>query len=301
MTQLVDMKDTLQKFYTKNEYWVTPLLKAITGFLCFFMIKIHMGSDTMFGNPLIATAAAALSSFLPWTAITVMSAVFVLGNAYGTSVEFTLIAAFVLLLMALAQSAFRAGNAILIVLVPLTFYLHIPFVIPVIAGLSLGLISIVPVSIGVMMYYFIQYISENTSDLSISTKDPMEMANHYASMFQGYFQNRAMMVSIMAFAICIVLVFILHQMAFSYNWLVAVGVGLISILLVSVIASTKMNAELSIGTVLIGVILSGIISFLYALAFHGADYNGTERLRFEDDDYFYFVKAVPKLKSRNEG
>ena len=88
----------------------------------------------MFGSLLIAIAAAALCSFLPWTAVTVMSAVFVLGNAYGTSMELALLAAFILLLMALAQSAFRAGNAILIVLVPLLFYLHVPYVLPVIAG-----------------------------------------------------------------------------------------------------------------------------------------------------------------------
>ena len=296
----MEMKEELQKFYVKNEYWATPVLKAITAFVCFFMIKLRIGSDTMFGSPLIAIAAAALCSFLPWTAITAMAAFFVLGNAYGTSTAFALMAAFILLLMALVQSAFRAGNAVLIVLVPLFFYLHVPYVLPIIAGLSLGLMSIVPVSIGVMMYYFIEYIAENADSLSVSTKDPMEMANQYAAIFQGYFQNRAMIVSVMAFAICILLVFILHQMAFSYNWTVAVAVGLFSIPVVSAIGSARLAASFSFGAALIGTILSGIFAFLYALAFHGVDYKGTERLRFEDDDYFYFVKAIPKLKSRNE-
>lgn len=35
MTQLVDMKDELQKFYIKNEYWLTPVLKALTAFRAF--------------------------------------------------------------------------------------------------------------------------------------------------------------------------------------------------------------------------------------------------------------------------
>ena len=26
------------------------------------------------------------------------------------------------------------------------------------------------------------------------------------------------------------------------------------------------------------------------------DYSGTEYVQFEDDDYYYYVKAVPKLK-----
>ncbi|HCS68058.1 MAG TPA: hypothetical protein DIW34_07795 [Oribacterium sp.] len=299
MTQLIEVKEALQQFYTKNEYWVTPLLKALTGFLCFFMIHLQLPSGTMFGSLLIVIAAAALCSFLPWTAITVFSGLFVLGNAYGLSMGLCLLSAFVILLLALVQSAFRAGHGILIALIPLFFYLHIPYVIPAIAGLSLGLMSIVPVSIGVMAYYLIQYAASEISVLS-STEDLSAMLSAYVSLFEGYFQNAAMLISIMAFAVCILLVFILHQLDFSYNWSVALFIGLGSVLLVSAAGAARMGVAFSLGSTLVSLFLSLVISFLYALAFHGADYRGTERLRFEDDDYFYDVKAVPKLKARNE-
>ena len=45
----------------------------------------------------------------------------------------------------------------------------------------------------------------------------------------------------------------------------------------------------------IGLISSFLISMLYALVFYSVDYRNTERLRFEDDDYVYYVKAVPKI------
>lgn len=299
MTQLIKVKEALQQFYTKNEYWATPLLKALTGFLCFFMIHLQLPSETMFGSLLIVIAAAALCSFLPWTAITVFSGLFVLGNAYGLSMGLALLSAFVILLLALVQSAFRAGHSILIALIPLFFYLHIPYVIPVVAGLSLGLMSIVPVSIGVMAYYLIQYASNEISVLP-SAEDMSAMLSAYITLFDGYFQNTSMFVSVMAFAICILLVFILHQMDFSYNWSVALFIGLASIFLVSAVGAARMGIAFSLVDELLSLLLSLVISFLYALAFHGADYKGTERLHFEDDDYFYDVKAVPKLKARNE-
>lgn len=300
MTLLTELKDALQRFYIQNEYWATPLLRAVTAFLCFFTIDRQIGSGSILSNPLLELAAAALCSFLPWTAISVIAAVFVLGHAYETSLELALIAAFVLLFSALIQAAFRAGHAVLIALVPLFFYLHVPYVIPVAAGLSLGLSSIIPVSIGILMYYLLSCMNENAAVLSLNTKDLMETANQYAGVFQGLFENRTMLVTILAFAVCIVLVYILHQLELPYSWSLALLVGIASILIVSLFGVSYGGAEFSLSGLLVGAVLSACICFLYALIFHGADYRGTERLRFEDEDYFYFVKAVPKLKSGNE-
>ena len=45
---------------------------------------------------------------------------------------------------------------------------------------------------------------------------------------------------------------------------------------------------------LIGNILSLLISFVIQFLFMNLDYARTERVQFEDDDYYYYVKAVPK-------
>ena len=45
---------------------------------------------------------------------------------------------------------------------------------------------------------------------------------------------------------------------------------------------------------LIGSILSMLIGFVLEFLFMNLDYARTERVQFEDDDYYYYVKAVPK-------
>ena len=35
---MIRVREALQKFYTENDYWVLPVIKAITAFLCFFLI-----------------------------------------------------------------------------------------------------------------------------------------------------------------------------------------------------------------------------------------------------------------------
>ena len=46
--------------------------------------------------------------------------------------------------------------------------------------------------------------------------------------------------------------------------------------------------------VLVGNAAAALIAFLLQFLFFNLDYSRTERLQFEDDEYFYYVKAVPK-------
>ena len=47
-------------------------------------------------------------------------------------------------------------------------------------------------------------------------------------------------------------------------------------------------------TILVGSIISCVIAFVIQFLFFNLDYSRTERLQFEDDEYYYYVKAVPK-------
>ena len=48
-------------------------------------------------------------------------------------------------------------------------------------------------------------------------------------------------------------------------------------------------------TILVGSIISCVIAFVIQFLFFNLDYSRTERLQFEDDEYYYYVKAVPKM------
>ena len=298
---MLKIKEALQKFYIENDYWAVPVTKAVTSLLCFLTVNSRVGYSDVLSNPFVSIIAAVLCSFLPWTCIPVFFGLFILGNAYAASLEMTVVAVIVLLLASLTHSAFRTGHSILIALVPLCFYIHIPYIIPLIAGLSLGIIAIVPVSIGVLLYYFMEYMSITTSvSDTVSNKDITAMATAYAGLFGNLFNDKELVITICVFAFCIIIVFIISQIAFDSNWSVAVIAGSISIAVSSVIGYMHYGLDFSFFSNILSLVISCIISLLYVFAFHAVDYQRTERLRFEDDDYIYYVKAVPKLKSEKE-
>ena len=56
-----------------------------------------------------------------------------------------------------------------------------------------------------------------------------------------------------------------------------------------------MNVSLKILPILLGSIVSAGLALLLQLTVFSMDYSRTEYVQFEDDEYYYYVKAVPKL------
>ena len=45
---------------------------------------------------------------------------------------------------------------------------------------------------------------------------------------------------------------------------------------------------------IVGSIVAVIVAFIVKFFVFAVDYTRTERLQYEDDEYYYYVKAVPK-------
>ena len=51
----------------------------------------------------------------------------------------------------------------------------------------------------------------------------------------------------------------------------------------------------SAGTLIFGLLVSVMLAMIYNFFFFSVDYTRTEYVQFEDDDYYYYVKAIPKM------
>ena len=47
--------------------------------------------------------------------------------------------------------------------------------------------------------------------------------------------------------------------------------------------------------IIVGGVISTVIALIQQFLFFNLDYSRTERVQFEDDEYYYYVKAVPKI------
>ncbi len=298
MNQIAALRDTLGNVYRRQDYWLLPLFRALTALVLFMTLRMRLGYSSLFAGIPVVLAASLFCAFLPWAGIPFLGAVLLLGNLYSASLELTLVGTLVLLMAALIQSAFRARGAVILALLPFFYFLHIPYAVVLAAGFSLGILGFIPLSLGTVVYYFLHYAVENVGGIS-KTTDMTELANQYANIFSGFLGNREMLLMIVVVSLGFLTVFILRSLPIDYAFLLALLLGAVLMGGFLVLGGGKLGISTmgQIGGLLISLLLGGV----YLLLFHNADYRGSERLQFEDEEYYYYVKAVPKRQSEKKG
>ena len=61
------------------------------------------------------------------------------------------------------------------------------------------------------------------------------------------------------------------------------------------IGDMRFDLPVSAGSMILGIILSVLAALIYQFFVFAVDYTRTEYLQYEDDEYYYYVKAVPKI------
>ena len=173
------------------------------------------------------------------------------------------------------------------------FFLKVPYVIPLFVGLSGSLVSIVPVSCGVCIYYIMMYLKQNAGVLAGSTMS--EMAERFIVIVQSLFGNQLMWVMAAAFAAGVLVVFLIRNLSVDYSWSIAIIAGVITQLVVIFIGDFYFNLPVAIGPMILGILVSVVLALVYQFFVFAVDYTRTEYLQYQDDDYYYYVKAVPKI------
>ena len=117
------------------------------------------------------------------------------------------------------------------------------------------------------------------------------MASRFRYIIDGFISNKGMILTIVAFTATIIIVYLIRRLSVDYAWTIAIIAGVMILLVGDLIFDTNVSIlGLIIGTVVSG-LLAKVIEFF---AFH-VDYSRTEKVQFEDDEYYYYVKAVPKI------
>ena len=290
---LLVLKERLKGFYARFDIYVNPLIKFVFSCMAFFLMNGNIGFSSKLTEPFVPLVLALLCSFLPYGAISFLASGFMLIHLSGISIEITLVMAIFIVVVGLLYYGFQPGDSYLLVLTPIFFLLKIPYAIPLIVGLSGSAISVIPVSCGVFIYYTLLYVKQNagvlTNDMSV------DEVQKFMQIMNSLLANKQMLLMVGAFALALVVVVIVKNLSVDYSWLIAIIAGTITQLGVIFIGDIALDVSVSVISLLLGMLASILISVIYTFFVFAVDYSRTEYVQFEDDDYYYYVKAVPKL------
>lgn len=293
MAFLLDLKESFKKFYNRYNTYIIPASKFLIALISFIMINASIGYMDKLKNPVFAILLSVVCAFLPSGFTLIILSVFMLLHLYAISAEFALLALCVVLLMYLLYFRFTPKSAYILIITAMLCWIKMPFVIPVAIGLCSSALAVIPVSFGIVIYYIIRTASDY--EAAISNQSLTESMKQISYLVGSLLKNRQMLVMIIAAAVTIIVVYIIRRQKIDHSWKIAIIIGSITEFLILVVGQIALKADFSIVLIIVGVILGAAVSYICNIVFFALDYNRTEYVQYEDDEYYYYVKAVPKI------
>jgi len=296
MTELLEFKEKLKSIYARYDTYFDIALKFIVALVAVVLINSNIGYMEKLSNPLVTVIIALICALLPYGLIAVVLAGVILANVYAVSLEMTLIIGLLFFVIAVLYYSFHPSDAYILIVTPILFAFKLPYLVPLLAGLGLGFTSIVPVSCGIILYYILTFVKANAALLT--NDSAMDITERYVSLLKGIITGKEMWFIIIVFALTIIIVFLIRNLSFNYSRYIAIGIGVVVMLLGLFVGQGLLAIIVMQSTIgaLASLVISALIACLMVTFVFSVDYKRTEYTQFEDDDYYYYVKAVPKFK-----
>jgi hypothetical protein len=168
--------------------------------------------------------------------------------------------------------------------------------IPIFVGMIAGPMGIPPMILGIIIYYYGITVNEVMTEVAKSVGS----YQLYQLAMDNMITNKELLLCLVCFLITLLITWRLYHAKISYAWQIAIPIAGVAYMIIHLYGSFLLGTSDSVVHVSIYFLLSVIVLEIIQF-FHGIlDYSRAENLEFEDDEYHYYVKAVPKIKVSEE-
>lgn len=293
MSTLLVWREKLQKLYAAYSVYILKGIQFVLGLVLFGMINSNIGFMKMASSVFCTIGLAVICTFLPMIVMVMAATVLILAHFYALSLPIAIVSAVIFILMYIFYFRFTPKKSWLVLVAALAFGLKIPFVIPVAFGLMGTPVWIVPAACGIISYYMVDFVKRSATALKSADADGI--AASLTSFTKQVLSNKEMWLMIMAVVIGILVVNMVRSRAVSNAWKIASAVGAVVCLIVAAAGNVILEGHISYVSIIVSAVLGIALGIVLEFLFFSVDYSQTENIQFEDDEYYYYVKAVPKV------
>ena len=290
---ILEVRAHILRFLQKFQLVVEPVIKFIVAFAVFRSINNAIGHQELLMSLPAELLLSLLGTFTPSVLLVLLAAVVSLAHVYVASPLLAILVAVLMAILYCFIARFSGKYGYVVVAVPILFLLKIPYVVPLILGLVATPMAVIPAACGVMVYRMFVVISDFAlADETMGIEDILEM---YIDVIDRLVADKQMIITIAVFFVMILVMYLMRKLAIEYVFEISIAVGAIVCILGFLIADMVMQTELNIISMVFGTVGAMLIALVFQFFRLALDYTAVERVQFEDDDYYYYVKAVPKM------
>ena len=304
MAGLLALRERGIRFFKEYDTWFRIGGKFIGMMLVLARISSGIGFFTALTSLPVMVLIALVCSIIPSGFVVFITAILVSAHMMKLSPVMGLLAALVMLIVYLLFLKYSSRHSLVLLAVPVLMQWNLQYMVPVIAGLIFTPYAFIPAVAGMFLTKFIgncvKYSPENVSVQNMDYEGILAALNKI--FVESFTDNSIWMYAICA-AIAIAVCFFISRMSFDYSWYAGLLAGAITQVVVAYVLAAVTEFEIDSATLmagtLLGLIAGAVIQFFRCMV----DYSRKEFVQFEDEDYYYYVKAIPKFLTytgRNE-
>jgi hypothetical protein len=217
----------------------------------------------------------------------------------SANLEIALIVSVFLLILLFFYARLAARESMLILATVLAFYFKLPYLIPLLAGMYFSVASIVPVTLGVFIWHYIPIIktlmnTTTTAGLSLNEM-PSSFAQLYTALYSSFMGNQEWIFTAFIFTMVILTVYAVSRLSIDFSKDLAIAMGGVLTIISFIIAAIVTGLDVGMVSVVFFTLLSMIILEIVRFFDVVLDYQRAERVQFEDEDNYYYVRVIPKV------
>ncbi len=298
MAQLVYLKENIKNFCQKYSQYGEPVLKLLMSFIMLCLVQNMFQYNGVVNHWWIFLLVSIAQAFLPLPFCFYSATCLILVNLWRVSVEIFAVYLLFFIICYLLFVRVDGKHAYIIILTLILFYLKLEYFLPVLLGMTVGFAGILPMTTGILIYFFSLYTKDASALLTTTTN--LELGIGVSRITSLLVIDTKLLVILVTFCLIVFLSTILYQMFHERAWMFSIIIGNISLAVLLLFGRLIFDLKYTIWRVFLEIVLAMGLATVVQFFRGIGDFSRTEKVKFEDDEYIYYVKAVPKIKAAQE-
>ena len=247
-------------------------------------------------RPWIVLALTILGIFMPLSAEALVILAFLILNLFALSSQVAGVTVGMLVASYLFCGVYQAKKLYYITAFIVAKQWSMPSLIPVQAALLGTPSEVVTVICGAIISFFLQEVHTNANVL-MDGEGQMSVVDF---LRERVVSNQMFYVYLLAMITMFLVVMVLRTRNINHAWMIAIGGGISAEFLIMLSGYLLVGSRHNIPALIGGNIVTFLVGAATNYLYRDLDYSRIEKVQFEDDEYYYYVTAVPKIRIAEE-
>lgn len=291
--QIMKLREEMYTTYINYERYAKYLVRFLMSFAVIWCTRVQFPYYPLLNHPVVAIGLAIFMGFLPSELVVISSLFYLVAQLYFLSPLMAGIVGAACILIYMMLLRYSPKTILVAVLLPIALALHVPLVVVIPVGMFFSPMAILSIAGATVLYFVLEAVKNCQHKIGQGT-DMVVFLNQFADSIM---KNPKMYGSLVVLCVISLGTYFIRHMKRAYAFELSVLFATVAYPVLGLVAAAFAGYKEDGMLLVLGDLIGGALGLMIHFGHMVLDYGAVEYVEFEDEDYYYYVKAIPKLKT----